>query len=67
MPYYFLKAEYPILKKRKWLFPFYQPVRWIRALKNGLLEQTTRELGANAGSTRGEVLTAKQLLKELGL
>lgn len=67
MPYDFLKAEYPILKKHKWLFPFYQVVRWFSVLKNGLVGQTVRELKANAGSTKNEVLTAKELLKELGL
>ena len=67
MPYDYLKAEYPILKKHKWLLPVYQVVRWVRALKNGLLGQTTRELRANAASTKGEVLTAKEMLKALGL
>lgn len=67
MPYDFLKAEYPILKKHKWLFPFYQIVRWFSVLKNGLIGQTVRELRANAGSTKDEVLTAKEMLKELGL
>jgi len=65
MPYDYLKAEYPILGKHKWLFPFYQLVRWFSVLRKGLVGQTVRELQANSGATKSEVLTAEELLKKL--
>jgi len=65
MPYDYLKAEYLILGKHKWLFPFYQLVRWFSVLRKGLVGQTVRELQANSGATKSEVLTAEELLKKL--
>lgn len=35
MPYEYLKAEYPILKTRKWLTPLCQILRWLRMLRSG--------------------------------
>ena len=48
MPYDYLKAEYPVLQKHKWLMPLYQVVRWVRMLTHGGLGRTVRELRANA-------------------
>ncbi|MBO5078603.1 MAG: nucleotidyltransferase family protein [Oscillospiraceae bacterium] len=65
MPYDFLKAEYPILKKHKWLTPVYQVVRWIRMLIDGRLRYTVAELKANAATTNTD--TAGDIIKHLGL
>lgn len=65
MPYDFLKAEYPILNKHKWLTPVYQVVRWLRMLRSGRLRNTVAELKANAAVT--DTQTTGDILKYLGL
>ncbi len=67
MPYDYLKAEYPILQKHKWLTPVYQPVRWVRMLRNGGLKNTTAELKANSANDTESTDSAKRLLDHLGL
>lgn len=65
MPYEYLKDEYPVLQKHKWLTPPYQVVRWVRMLRSGRLGHTVRELKANAGTA--DTTTAAQILDHLGL
>lgn len=65
MPYDFLKAEYPILNKHKWLTPAYQVVRWVRMLLSGRLGHTVAELKANAAVA--DTQTADDIVKYLGL
>lgn len=67
MPYDYLKAEYPILKKHKWLFPVYQVVRWGRMLRSGRLGATWGELKANLSSGDSQRYSAEDILKHLGL
>ncbi|MBR2309183.1 MAG: nucleotidyltransferase family protein [Oscillospiraceae bacterium] len=67
MPYAYLKDEYPVLKKHKWLTPVYQVVRWVRMLFSGGLGSTVKELKANAVSKESEEVEAEVLLKHLGL
>ncbi|MBR7146523.1 MAG: nucleotidyltransferase family protein, partial [Oscillospiraceae bacterium] len=67
MPYEYLKAEYPVLEKHRWLFPFYQFVRWGRMLFGGGLSRTAKELKANAGSSDEMFANAAELLERLGL
>ena len=68
MPYAFLKDEYPVLKKHKWLTPYYQVVRWGRMLRRrGGLNNTVKELKANAASGRSDGTAAADILKHLGL
>lgn len=68
MPYEYLKDEYPVLKEKKWLTPAYQVVRWTRMLRRkGGLNNTVRELKANAAATQTESQTASDILKHLGL
>jgi hypothetical protein len=67
MPYDYLKDEYPVLKKHKWLAPIYQIVRWFRMLFSGGLRNTLNELKANIDSKESEAATAEELLKHLGL
>lgn len=65
MPYDFLKAEYPVLNKHRWLTPVYQVVRWVRMLLGGGLRRTVCELKANAAVT--DTQTAGDILNYLGL
>lgn len=67
MPYNYLKAEYPILEKHKWLTPIYQVVRWFRALRRGEWNKRVRELQINAGVSREATTSAGNLLRHLGL
>ena len=68
MPYSYLKDEYPVLKKHKWLTPWYQVVRWFKMLRRrGGLGNTMKELKANAASKESDGTAAADLLKHLGL
>ena len=67
MPYEFLKAEYPILKKHKWLMPIYQVVRWVRMLLRGELFRRVSELKANTAADSSTTADVADILKHLGL
>ncbi len=67
MPYDYLKAEYPVLQKYKWLTPVYQPVRWARMLLGGGLKNTAAEWKANSANDAESTKSAKKLLDHLGL
>lgn len=68
MPYSYLKDEYPVLKKHKWLTPWYQVVRWFKMLRRrGGLGNTMKELKANAASKASDGTAAADLLKHVGL
>lgn len=67
MPYAYLKDEYTVLKKHKWLTPIYQVVRWLRMLSSGGLSNTLKELEANVVSKESEQMETEELLKHLGL
>lgn len=66
-PYVFMKARYPILKKHKWLLPFYQIVRWIEMLGKGGLKRTLIELKANAEVSPEDNGSTAEMLTQLGL
>lgn len=65
LPYEILKAEYPVLKKHKWLMPVYQIVRWVRMLRQGKLGMATREWKTNMETATED--SVAHMLKELGL
>ncbi len=67
MPYEFLKDEYPILKKHKWLMPAYQVVRWVRMLLRGELSRTVAEWKANTANDRTATEDVANILQHLGL
>lgn len=67
LPYDFLKADYPILKKHKWLTPLYQVIRWGRMLCSGRLKQTAKELKANMNTAVDTTASTGKMLKQLGL
>ena len=67
MPYDYLKAEYPVLEKHKWLTPVYQVVRWLRVLRGKDVRRRVAELKTNAAVSGSQTASAAALLKYLGL
>lgn len=67
LPYHTLKHQYPILRKYKVLFPFYQPVRWCKLIFRGGADRGIRELQTNAEVSAEQVTTAAELLQYLQL
>ena len=67
MHYDFLKMEYPILKKHKWLMPAYQVVRWTRMLKKGTLRRVTKEISANMRVDEASSMSVTELVDYLGI
>ena len=67
MRYDYLKVEYPILKKHKWLAPVYQLVRWSRVLKKGAMRRVTKELSANIRVNEDTSIPVVELVEYLGL
>ena len=65
--YDYLKVEYPILKKHKWLMPVYQVVRWSRMLNKGVLRRATKEISVNMRVEEASAVSAAELVKYLGL
>ena len=67
LPYSILQYYYPILQKRKFLFPVYQVVRWCKLLFRGGASRSMEELQTNAGVTPEQKQTATALLNYLQL
>ena len=67
MPYDYLKAEYPVLKRHKWLTPVYQVVRWFHMLFRGQAMSKLRELKANTAANQEDVSSAKKIMDYLEL
>ncbi|MBE6597520.1 MAG: hypothetical protein E7641_07620 [Ruminococcaceae bacterium] len=66
-PYKYLAAQYPILKKHKWLTPVYEVVRWFKVIFEGRLGRYTRELKATTSVSREKLDSTADLLSEIGL
>ncbi len=67
LPYKVLKDMYPILKKHKWLYPFYQMRRWLGLLFSGKFFRACREFKANNQLPRGRAIVAEELLEKMEL
>ena len=67
LPYDALKLHYPILKKHRYLMPFYQFKRWIKILFKGGFGRSYNELKANAKTDGKEIDDIKALMKKLEL
>ena len=67
MPYENLKEYYPVLRKHKWLLPFYQFLRWCRILFKGRIGYSAKELALNANTTQEESAFIAHMIKELKL
>ncbi len=67
IPYNMLKFRYPILKKHKWLYPFYQMRRWLGLLFSGKFFRACREFKANNQLPRERAIVAEELLEKMEL
>ncbi len=67
LPYDQLKATYPNLEKRKWLFPFYQVKRWFRIFKRGRLKKSVQEAKITSSVTDEANNQITDLLSALGI
>lgn len=65
-PYETMKHRYPILKKRKWLLPFYEVVRWVDTIFKGRAKNLKREVKA-IDSNSEEKNHFKNFLRNVGL
>ena len=54
MPYDQLKILYPVLRKHKWLYPFYQVKRWVTKHFKRRIDERSRKLAAMEGMTAEE-------------
>lgn len=63
----FLVLMFPVLKKHPWLMPFGQVMRWFKLLFDGKLRLAAVELRMNANISEDQELSAKRLLRYLGL
>ena len=67
LPYDRLKHQYPVIKRPRWLTPFFEVVRWLRILFGGRAADAARTLEANRKLNPDEVREVSQLLLDLGL
>lgn len=67
LTYDFLRIQYPVLNKHRWLMPFCQMSRWGRMIFKGKLERSVNELKQSADSYKGENADVRNLLDSVGL
>ncbi len=66
-PYDVIKQKYPIIRKHRWLTPFYEVKRWFDLLLRGKLKSSIKELEANNSVTKDQAALAADFLSKLGL
>lgn len=66
-PFDLLSMYYPVLKRHKWLFPFFQIVRWFRVLLSGRLNRSLMEIRTAASISDQQLERTRQILTSLGL
>lgn len=64
-PYRDMVLSYPILKKKKWLYPFYQVKRWFRILFHGVSKTTKERLKVNANIDKNKEMAVARLFANL--
>jgi hypothetical protein len=64
-PYDAMVKTYPILEKKKWLYPFYHFKRWFRILSRGVSKSTKARLKVNASIEKEKEQKVAWLLGEL--
>lgn len=67
LPYKFLKFQYPILQKHKWLLPFMEVRRWFRLLFKRSSKRSSREVQINREMTEEKKKQTETMMKRLGL
>ncbi len=66
-PYSIMKNRYPILKKRKWLLPFYEVVRWVETIFSGKAKRLKKEVEMLDNTSSSQKAEFKEFLDEIGL
>ncbi len=66
-PYSIMKNRYPILKKHKWLLPFYEVVRWVETIFSGKAKRLKKEVEILDNTSASQKAEFKQFLDEIGL
>lgn len=67
LPYKNLVIEYPSLKGKRILQPFYEFLRWCRLFKKDVRKRTFAEIRSNAETDEKTVQETEKMLKELNL
>lgn len=67
MPYEKLIIQYPCLKDRKYLQPFFEFTRWCRLFKSKTMKRRINELKVNTKISDKKVAKTNKLLSELGI
>ena len=67
LPYQNLAIEYPNLKGKRILQPFYEIKRWCKLFKKDIFKKSMRELKTNTSMSQEKVDETKAMLKDLGL
>jgi len=65
LPYKIMKNIYPVLQKHKWLLPFMEVWRWIRAVFTGNISR--KEMQASLRYDTDAPMSTKTILEHLGL
>ncbi len=66
-PYGIMKEKYPILKKHKYLLPFYQVKRWFSLLRRGKLSKLKKEYNADKSINFEQAKEMNIFLSKLGI
>ena len=67
LPYQNLAIEYPNLKGKRILQPFYEIKRWCKLFKKDIFKKSMMELKTNTSMSQEKVDETKAMLKDLGL
>ena len=67
LPYKYIKWQYPILQKHKWLTPFYEVRRWGRLIFKGRLKSSVKEMRTISALEEDRKRDLAKLLRDVGL
>ena len=67
LPYKYIKWQYPILQKHKWLTPFYEVRRWGRLIFKGRLKNSVKEMRTISALEEERKRDLAKLLRDVGL
>lgn len=67
MSYSSLKQKYPIIKKHKWLTPFYQMARWINLVTGKKTRQAVNELRISSSTSKKDIDELQLFLRDIGI
>ncbi len=67
LSYDVIKNHYPVLKKHKWLLPFYQVKRWFKLLFCGGVKRSVKELKGIKNLSNERIKNRENMMKNLKL